>query len=252
METIIILTFKLILAFIILTVLYLFTAHLLISYKKNGGKQPKKTNATFEGYIALVYEGYVDESELIKNIKWLIEQDYKNYTALFFTREKIVHRNNLPNITIVNPTQTLHHTSDFIRYAKSFYMGKVDRIALFKDHYTPISELITLENEFYATDNAKSKIEKPTFMEGIVLELNSLLSGLTTKRTKKTFDSISTFQYTHACLLICSVLLIAINQTADSNTLLFHWVSIFGALFSTILWLQIMYESPKFQRHKKG
>ncbi|MDZ4668985.1 MAG: hypothetical protein SGJ00_14050 [bacterium] len=264
MITLVVITLKMLLAFIILSLIYLFIAHLLQSFKKENDKQMFEPKVQYERHIALVYDDLINESELITQVQWLVRQDYKNYSAYFFTKEELVEHNNLANILIVKPSQTLHKSTDFVKYARGFFKNKPFKVIKMDGKNIPGANFIAIQNEDKYSEKEEKQYNQidaplpknnqystPNILTKASKEFDLLSHSLSLKSNKGSLESISKFQLTMGGLFLCSIILIGVDQSEASKNLLFKWISISGALFSIALLLHAFSESHRFHKIKK-
>ena len=80
---------QLILAFTILSMVYLFVSYKLKEKFETDRVIIEKNNTPdFENHIALFFSGITNEGQLLNQIQWLLTQDYKNYSAFFFCQDE--------------------------------------------------------------------------------------------------------------------------------------------------------------------
>ncbi len=132
METLLIIVLKILLAFYILSILYL----LLMYYLKNTqatSLSPREMNKPFrEHHIALIFNGIINEVDLLNQIQFLRQQNYQNFSAYFFTDSAIIDANYIPNINIQIVSKKTYDPFEFVHLIGNNFYNKPEAVVVIR------------------------------------------------------------------------------------------------------------------------
>ena len=129
MISLFIITIQIILAFFIITTFYL----LMVYYIKNkfGKKEDaRKKVSKKEHHFAIIFNDYIQETDLFSQINILSNQPYKNYSAYFFIDQPYVGSNNLPFVKIIRPLQKRFGKFGLLNLAKNYFETQPDAVLI--------------------------------------------------------------------------------------------------------------------------
>lgn len=116
------------LAFYIISSMYL----VMVYYLRNSSAFYERTqtnvDAYFENHINIVFNNYVDEENLIRQVQFLQQQAYRNFTAYFFATDKLITLNNFDNIKVICLNEKQHTPYGLVDLAKKYFDSKPDAI----------------------------------------------------------------------------------------------------------------------------
>jgi hypothetical protein len=121
MMQLLLITIQIFLAFYIVSAFYM----VLVYYLKNTSVLNKhnSTRASVyqEKHLAIVFNNYSNENELLSQIQYLNQQEYKNYSAYFFVDGPIVQTNNYSHIRIIRPQTKKFQYLGLLNLVKNYF-----------------------------------------------------------------------------------------------------------------------------------
>lgn len=238
---------QLILAFTILSMVYLFVSYKLKEKFETDRVIIEKNNTPdFENHIALFFSGITNEDQLLNQIQWLLTQDYKNYSAFFFCQDEIVEYNGFPNIKILSKDIITNNPIELKKIANFYFPSNPSKIVRAKSKTKLPNNFLFIQNEelFFSKfeDNLDSKINYSIpdnsflqfWLESKIEFMKELIEG-TNQATTISFRKIKTnIHFVVTALLLCSIALSVINSIDYIDKSFFDLVSILGSLFGLI------------------
>ncbi|MCF8254628.1 MAG: hypothetical protein K9H61_00635 [Bacteroidia bacterium] len=121
MIQLLLITIQIFLALYIVSTFFL----VLIYYLKNTNvlnkPNSKRVSVYQENHIAIVFNNYSNENELLSQIQFLNQQEYKNYSAYFFVDGPIVQSNNYSHIRIIRPQTKKFQFLGLLNLVKNYF-----------------------------------------------------------------------------------------------------------------------------------
>ncbi len=132
METLLIIVLKMLLAFYILSILYL----LLMYYLKNTQatpSSPSEMKKPFrEHHLALIFNGVINETDLLNQIQFLRQQNYQHFSAYFFTDTAIIDANYIPNINIQIVSKKTYDPFELVHLIGNNFLNKPEAVVVIR------------------------------------------------------------------------------------------------------------------------
>lgn len=253
---------QLVLAFAILSIVYLLISYFL-RYSV-GRKQPieeSKGLPDFERHIALIFNGNIKEEQLLLQVQWLLRQEYKNFTAYFFCSDHIVEFNGFQNITILSTTEMPLNQKGLMQLVKKFSPNLPSKIVCVKSKTKLPDDFLFKQNEalFYgnysqaflnfdhASENfTKSRLEK--FRHWLSAKIEAINSLIENSNKRESIYLVKTnINFALGILITFSIVLIGINRIEYMSKSIFDYISITGIIASIIIMTNVTL-SKKWKR----
>jgi len=255
---------QLVLAFAILSIVYL-----LISYFLRYGFSSKqlieeaKSLPDFERHIALIYNDNINEKQLLLQVQWLLKQEYKNFSAYFFCSDQIVEFNGFLNITILNTKQIPYQHKEILQLVKKHSPNLPSKIVCVKSKANLPDDFLFKQNESLFYDNnsiaylnynstsenfTKSRFEKLQIWFSTKFEaINSLIENSNKKESLSLIKINSSIHLASGILIAFSIILIGINRLEYMSKSIFDYISLTGIIASAIIIINVAL-SKKWKR----
>lgn len=253
---------QLVLAFAILSIVYMLISYFLrYSVWKKQPIEESKNLPDFERHIALIFNGNIKEDQLLLQVQWLLRQEYKNFTAYFFCSDHIVEFNGFQNITILNTTEMPLNQKGLMQLIKKFSPNLPSKIvcvkskaklqddflfkqneALFYDNHSPV--YLNFEN----TSEYISRSRQEKFQHWISVKIEAINSLIENSNKKESISLVKTnIHFALGILITLSFILIGINRIEYMSKSIFDYISLTGIVASAIIIINVTL-SKKWKR----
>ncbi len=128
MITLLLIIIQMILAFFIVSTIYLLIVYYLKTFLGSGKITASASNEKKDHHLAIVFNDYVKEEDLLSKIQFLNSQGYRNFSAYFFIDEPYVTINNLKNIRIIRPLQKRFGRFGLLNLSKNYFEDTHDAV----------------------------------------------------------------------------------------------------------------------------
>jgi hypothetical protein len=243
--------------------------YILISYflrHSFWSKQPieeTKSLPDFERHIAIIFDNYIKEDQLLLQVQWLLKQDYKNFSAYFFCSDPIVEFNGLQNITILTTQQIPNGQRDLSLLVKKYSPNLPSKIVCVKSKTNLPYDFLFKQNEalFYGNNSqayinldttsenfTKSSFKKlQKYLSAKMEAINSLIENSNKKEGLSLVKINSNIHFVLGILIIFSFTLIGINRLEYMSKSIFDYISLTGIIASAIIIINVAL-SKKWKR----
>lgn len=254
MTTIFAIIAQLVLAFAILSLVYLFISYFL--RQSFSGKQlleEIKKLPDFERHIAIIFKDNINEEQLLLQVQWLLKQEYKNFSAYFFCSENIVEFNSIHNINILPTSKIWTNPKELTLLIKEYFPNLPSKIVCVKSKANLPNDFLFKHNEelFYGNysqaylkfDNSPETLSKLKQFQNYLLAkievINSLIENSNKKETFSTSKINANFHFVLGLLITCSITLSGINSLDFLGKSIFDYISITGIIASAIILISV-------------
>ena len=118
---------QIVLAFFIASTLYLLCVYYIKTFISKPEEDFIEQNPTLH-HFAIVFNNYISEENLLRQIQFLNTQPYKNFSAYFFIDDPYVTINNMSHVRIIRPTQKRFGRFGLLNAAKNYFENAPDAV----------------------------------------------------------------------------------------------------------------------------